>query len=56
MVEHKDAGRSADIETRSRKPSMEHAQAIAAAKLAQQQANQSRPQQQNDSKPQRPQN
>ncbi|WP_155764550.1 hypothetical protein [Mycobacterium intracellulare] len=56
MVERKDSGRSVDIETRSRKPSMQHAQAIAAAKLAQQQANQSRPQQHNDSKPERPQN
>jgi hypothetical protein len=50
MVEHKDFGSSSDIETRSKKPDLAQAQAIAAAKQAQQQANESGQHKQNDSK------
>jgi hypothetical protein len=44
--EDKDAGKLADIETRTRKPGMARAEAIAAAKLAQQRVYEARQRQQ----------
>lgn len=41
MIEHTDASRFGEVESRSRKPVMARAEAIAAAKLAQQRANES---------------
>lgn len=48
MLEHTDASRFGDVETRSRKPVMARAEAIAAAKLAQQQANESKDRRRNN--------
>jgi hypothetical protein len=50
VVEHKDMGRHPDIETRKRKEDGARTTAIEDAKLAQQQAEQSGPQQSNDPK------
>jgi hypothetical protein len=52
VVENKDAGRRDYVEERQKKPDVAQAAAIAAAKLAQQQANESGRQQSNDPKQQ----
>lgn len=53
MVKNKDAGRRDYIEERKRKPDKARSDAIQAAKLAQQQADESGQQQQNEPKQQR---